>query len=210
MYTRYMFHHPLPGKNAEMRTLIEEHVKAENERGASRNSFLITMNQPTLAMIHVIQHEDLGAMEHHMANRSPDFQAYGSKMQTLVSTSPYPIIHEVLARETSDKPLNYIWTTIHTPKQGAGPQLRQLLEERVKTSLQRGSSAAVLASRAFSPSGPEFALRVIFSDLATLEGYLKANQADASLRTWGTALNSVTAAPVRQALNRIVVPLPMS
>lgn len=208
MYTRYMFHHPQQGKNAEMRTLLEEHVKSENGKGSSSNSFLITMNLPTPAMIHVIRHEDLGAMENHISNRSPEFQAYASKMQTLVSTSPYPVIHEVLASETSDKPRNYIWTTIHTPQQGAGPQVRQLLEERLQTSTKRGSSGAVLASRAFGPSGPEFALRVVFSDLATLEGYLKANQADGSLRTWATALNSVTAGPARQVLNRIVVPLP--
>ncbi len=205
MYFRLITHYPEQGKGAELRTLIEDHVKAENAGGASRNAFFVSMLQPTTAMVHGIQHEDFAAWERHITNRDADFEAYAAQTQTLITGIPVQEIHKVVATETSGKPVNYVWRTIHTPFPGEGPRMLGLLEQRVNSSIQRGSSSATLLSRVFDAS---FSLDTTFDDLAGMEAYITEAQQIGQLDAWGAALRIVSALPARQVLSRVVVPFP--
>lgn len=208
MYFRLVHHYPQQGKNTELRSLIEDFVKSENASGSSSpQAVFITMMEARNSIAHGIQHEDFEAWEKHVANRSPSFQAYGPKMQTLIEGNNLQVLYEVLAREASDKPRNYVWQTIHTPKQGEGPRLRRLLEERVKDSVERGSSSSTLLANAFDST---FSIAVTFSDLSGLETYRKSFQSDPATATWGGALSTASSGPAQQVLSRILVPFPPS
>ncbi len=180
-------------------------MKAENAGGASRNAFFVSMLQPTTAMVHGIQHEDFAAWERHITNRDADFEAYAAQTQTLITGIPVQEIHKVVATETSGKPVNYVWRTIHTPFPGEGPRMLGLLEQRVNSSIQRGSSSATLLSRVFDAS---FSLDTTFDDLAGMEAYITEAQQIGQLDAWGAALRIVSALPARQVLSRVVVPFP--
>lgn len=211
MYLRLVFHYPQLGKNAELSSLIEEHVKAENDSGGSRNAFLTTMIHPWPemgpAMVHAIRHEDFGAWEKHISERSPSFQSYASKMLTLSVRFPTQQVHEVIAREAGSTPARFVWQTIHTPQPGKGGELRKLLAQRVETSLKRGSTSSQLLASVFDST---CSTAVGFADLASFEAYRKDIQADAATAKWAAELNSVSAGPAVQVLARAVVPFPIS
>ena len=209
MYLRLVHHHPALGKNQELRSLIEGQVKAQQAKG-----WRVALGTPQLApepdFIHAVQHEDFGAWESHVAANvaDKDFQAYATKMQTLVSRFPAQELYEVLTTERSDKPASFLWANTFTPAPGSGPELRKLLEERVSTSVQRGSSGSTLYLRLYGPNGPAFMLSVAFADLAGLETYTKTMQADPATQKWGAAMSKPAAGPAQASLVRILVPFP--
>ena len=209
MYLRLVHHHPALGKNQELRGLIEGQVKAQQAKGAHvALATSVMAREPDF--IHAVRHDDFAAWEAHLASNASDkdFQAYATKMQTLVTRFPVQDLYEVLATDRSTSAANFLWSNSFSPATGAGPELRKLLEERVSTSIERGSSGSTLYQRLYGPEGASFMLSVAFADLGSLEKYQKAMQADPGTQKWGAAMAKATAGPPNTQLVRVLMPFP--
>lgn len=206
MYFRLVNHYPSQTSAGELRALVKDRAESENASGASRNSVLAEMLGPEPNIIHAIQHEDFGAWESHISNRDPSFQAYGAKVQTTLVRPIQQEIYEVVTRSATG-PANFLARNTFQAIRGKGPELRKVLEERVKTSNSRGSVSSALLSQGFASNGPYLTLAVGFSDLASLEKYFGALPSDPSWGGFANALNTLVASNENR-LFRIVVPFP--
>jgi len=210
MYFRLINHYPATGKADELRLLLEDRVRTENATGSSRSALLTEMLGLEPVLVHTVQHENFAAWEAHASRVGMDakFQATAARMQPAMSRPQTQELHNVLVRRTTARAANFLWANTFFPVPGKAPELRRLLEERVHTSTERGSSAATLFSQMYPVDGANFMLAIAFSELAGLEAYQLGMPADPSYPSWSTALTSVLSRPNRQRILRVIVPFP--
>lgn len=97
----------------------------------------------------------------------------------------------------------------HYPAFGKGPDVRALLEERVKSGQASGIRAG-LSSHLLGADGQAFVMTVIHPDLAAYDKRRRGNAADPGFRAYQTKLAEVIRKPNSQELFEVLVAAPPS
>ena len=95
----------------------------------------------------------------------------------------------------------------HYPVFGKGPELRALLEERVKARQAQGFRVG-LSAQMFGAEGVTYILTTIYPDLAALEKNRKENQSDPAFIAYQAKLTGLQRMPTKTELFEILVPVP--
>ena len=212
MYIQLINHFPALGQTAEVSVLLQEQVKTANKDGLPLHALSSRMlgSKPTLTV--AIQYEDLSVLEAFEARRLADasLQAWGTKLHSLLSRPQSTELHTVIGSFTPTGPVDFRWSVTFYPALGKNQDVSRLLAERATSAINRGATSAMLLSRAFSPDGTAFTMSFTFQDLAALEAYQRALQADPSFLVFSAAIAPLLARPNEQTLLKTLIPFPPS
>jgi len=92
------------------------------------------------------------------------------------------------------------------PALGKGPELRALLEQRVKTNQSNGQSVALAVQMLGGEEGNPYTVVFRRQDLAALEAFRRSNQADPARQEYQAKLQSLLARPAAISLREELIP----
>lgn len=206
MYTQRIIHFPAVGKGAELRAALEERNASGNAQAPHALSVLMFSPEP--AYIHAIRFENLAAIEAYQSRPLDDaFRAQGRKIDQCLARERATVLYEELVGSPPTTAPKFLVRNRYCPAAGKGPELRAVLEERIKRGAPSVAGAG-LAQQAFSADGPAFAVTVLFGSMADIDLFRAANAKDESFRPFLTKVASLSRAPVQQRLQRVLAPFP--
>jgi hypothetical protein len=196
---------PAVGKNADLRRALEELNAASN--AASGLQTRLFSHQP--AFIVGRRLENLAAFEALAEKQAgdPNFQTALAKTAQFVSQPVGSELFETLVQAQPNGTPKFVLRNRRSPMPGKGPELRALLEERVRKNVA-GRIGAGLSTQVGSPDGPAFVSTSVFSSMAGFDQFRAANAEDAGQRAWATKVQAILARPAQQEILRILVPFP--
>lgn len=208
MYVVRIAHVPAPGKANDLRAALEEHSKASNAAGGSYSMWqsLFTREQ---TFSNQIRYESLAALEAYQAS-APNDSARAARLAKVNACLARPQnleLFEVLVPAQVTANPSYVLSATHWAAAGKFGELRELLEERVRTTVT-GTVGAALLTQVAAEDGRNLRLNVLFPNLAGLEENRTANRTNVSLRAFQSKLENLVEPPIRQSLNRILLPFP--
>lgn len=214
MYVQRESSYPAPGKGAELRACLEERVKAAHAKGrAASLAVQLFAGAAGAGYVRNIRFQDLAAYDatRRQNQADPAFQALTQKITPLLSRPnaielfevliPFPATPVMRAPFFSQRALNY-------PAVGAGPDLRPLLEARVKA-YQASGRRASLSTSVYADDAPVFALTVSFQDLAALDSFRSYIQSDPALQALTARAARLIRQPNKLGLAEVLIPMPM-
>lgn len=207
MYTVRIVHHPAPGKGPELRAALEDHSKASNAAGSPHNvSQLLYGEEPTF--VNAIRHESLADIEAYGARNANDqaYQARTSKIGASLARPQVGTLYESLVTTTRTGEVNYALRRVFYPAPGKAGELRKVVEERAKTP-STGSVGKAASVQILGPDRGHYVLTTLFTNLAGLEQYLKAQPTDAGVQTFVGQIAALTSGGHSQ-LYRILLRFP--
>lgn len=213
MYIHRESSYPAQGKGRELRALLEERVKAQQASGQAVSLGVQLFAGPEgMSYIRNARHEDLAAYEAaRRRNQSdPAFPAYQAKVATLISRPNSSQLFEVLIPNPAGNPLRAPYFTqraLGYPAVGKGPELRAIMEERVK-GLQSSGQRATLGVSVYGTDGQEFTTTLAFQDLAALESYRRRNQSDPAFQAYVAKVNPLIRQGPKVELAEVLIPFP--
>src|SRR6266568_173658 len=173
MYTQRIIHFPAAGKGPELRKAMEERNDSANaEPMRSPHSLSQRMFAPEPAFVTVIRHESLAALEayQHRNATNATYLAQTQKIASLLSRPQPQELYERLLPRQGTGPVGYTLRVKYFPAAGKGPELRRLLEDRIR-SPRPGTVGAELSAQVAPPDGAAFVILVLFSDLAGMDNW---------------------------------------
>ena len=213
MYSQRALNYPAPGKGRELRAVLEERVKTEQAKGrAITLAMQVFGGAEGNAYTLNIRHQDLASFEAMRGQNQSDpaFGAFQAKIGVLLIRPVVTQLSEVLIpfpANPAPKAPFYVQRALNYPAQGKGPELRALLEERVK-GVQSSGQPASLSASVYGSDGPIFITALSFQDLAALESYRRRNQADPRFQAFGVKLNPLVRQVTRVELFEALIAMP--
>jgi hypothetical protein len=102
----------------------------------------------------------------------------------------------------------YAQTTRFTPALGKVPELRAVLEDRVKSGQARGLRMNLTQAVFAGPAGTNYRTDITFPDLGAYEAYRQQNQADEGFQAFQARAAALVSAPPDVRLTEVLVPYP--
>jgi len=163
------------------------------------------------AFVVAIRHESLAALEAYQQHNAADtaYSAQTQKIAALLSRPQPQELYETLLPQPATGPVGYTLRIKYFPTAGKGPELRHLIEDRIR-SPRPGTVGAVLSAQVAPPDGAAFALTVLFSNLASMDQWRAAQAEDPSFQPYVSAVAALTARPNEQEMARVLQPFPAS
>ena len=210
MFTQRNYHYPVPDKNRELRAVLEERVKSDQSRGVA--SGLSTQRFPPEGPVLVISRRwpDLAACEANLkyVQSDPTQQAYQAKVASLqIKPIKQELFQTLIQLPPRTGQPGFTQRISFYPAADKGPELRAVLEERVKRAPSRGVAAGLSIQR-FGPEGAIYVVSQGWPDLAAYEANLQAQQSDPTFRPFQSKVASLTRQPNKQELFQALIPLP--
>jgi hypothetical protein len=207
-YTLRISHTPALGKGPALRAALEAHTKASNAAGGGYG-LQQRLYASESAFVNLIQFDGLAALDADRAAspNDPARQARIAKINECLGRPQSTALFEGLVPNAATTPPAYVMRVNFTPALGKGPELRKVLEERVRAGTQKGSLATGLGTQVAPEDGVSFWINILFANLAGLEEFRAANQSDPSFQAFQTRLAGLIAAQPRQELSAVLVPL---
>jgi hypothetical protein len=201
-------HTPALGKGPALRAALEAHTKASSAAGG-RYGLQQRLYASEAAFINLIQFDGLAALDADRAASPTDSarQARIAKINENLGRPQSTALFETLVPVNAATPPAYTMRVNFTPALGKGPELRKVLEERVRAGTQKGSLATGLGTQVAPEDGASFSINVLFANLATYEEFRAANQSDPSFQAFQTRLAGLLTSQPRQELYAVLVPL---
>ncbi len=207
MYTVRISHVPATGKGPQLRTALEEHSKASNAEGGS---YALSQQQysPEPVFVNTMRYENLAAREAYIAANNEARQVRLAKVAEYLAQPQTAELHQVLLPASPTGEVNYVLGVTYFPAAGKGPEMRAILEERVRDRYPFAGNVGAALGTPVVGEAPSFTLNVLFPDLAGLEEFGKANQTDAAFQASQAKLSGLMSRPVRRELFRVLLPFP--
>jgi len=208
VYTQRIIHFPALGRNAELRAAMEARTAAAVAAG-SRHALATRIMSTEPAFIHSIQFENLAAIEAYQDRNAadPNFAAQTAKITQCLSQPQGTELFEILIPAQPTATPKFSLRVKRHPAPGKAPELRKLLEERVRSSVP-GQVGRALFTQVASPEGAAFITMTLFAGLAGLDQFRAANAADPAFQKWSVQVSELTVGPTGQELLRILQPYP--
>jgi len=167
------------------------------------------MFSPQPAFIHSIRFDNLAAIEAYQEGQQADatFQAWGNKVaQCLAQPQAVLLYEELVATGLAEAP-KFLLRIRQCPAPGKGPELRALMEERVK-GRGPGLVGAGLSEQVASLDGPAFAATLLFASMAGMDEFRAASRKDPAFQGYVNQVAALTRVPSQQRVQRILAPFP--
>lgn len=208
MYTVLIVHTPAPGKGPELRAALEEHSKVSNAAGGKYALFQ-SMYTREPAFVNAKRYDSLAALEAYQASMANDAarMARLTKVSACLARPQTSTLWENLTAAQVSAPPNYRLIVTFYPAVGKGGELRKVLEERARAG-GKGLVGAALSTQVAPPDGANYRATLLFANLAGLEEWRHANQADPAFAAFQSRLVGLLDRPNRQILTRILLPFP--
>ena len=210
MFNQRATSYAAPGKGPELRALLEDRVKSLKSSGRvaafgqrmfggpGGNGFVINIRYDNLAAAEAGRRQD---------QSNPAFQAYQAKLGALVARPVDVELWEVLIPNPANPVMNapfFVQRGLNYPAQGEAPEVRALLEERVKT-LQAEGMSATLGMGVYGTESPVFALQRSFQNLGQLDAVRARNQSDPAFQAYQAKMGSLVRQPAQVQLGEVLI-----
>jgi len=210
MFSQRVTNYPAAGKGPELRTLLEERVKARQAKGLRTGLSTQMFGADGAAYVITTTYADLAALEKsRRENQSdPASRAFQAKLAGLQRVPQTIELFEILmpAPAAAAEPI-FSHRVTQYPAAGKGPELRALLEGRVKDGQAQGLRVG-LSTQLFGAGGATYVQTVIYPDLAAYEKRRQANLSDSAFRAYQAKVVELTRMPAKQELFEILVRVP--
>lgn len=212
MYTQRVTYYPAVGKGPELRALLEERVKHVQSAGAEVALGVRMFGGPAgNPYIVNLRFQDLAAVEAYRRRNQADpaFAAYNAKVATTLSCAAEIELYETVIPNPATPALTAPYFTqraLFYPGQGKGPEVRALLEERVK-GLQASGEHANLSMGVYGSENPMFAFARFFQNMAAVEATRVRNQSDAMFLAFQTKMNPLVRQPTKVEFGEVLIPI---
>lgn len=210
MYMQRILVRPAVGKAPEVRSLLEERVKARQAQGVAQGLQATLFNPEGATFVATTRWEDLAKYEQDRGRNQgdPAFRAYQTKLAGLITVPPAPLLFEVLIGPAPGTPTGKYQTRItNRPAVGKVPELRALLEERVKALRAQGMRRGLLA-RLFDPEGGSFVIVASYDNLGEWEQQRDRQRNDPATREFQAKLSGLVSRPPQPRLFEVLVRMP--
>lgn len=209
MYTQRVHYYPTPGKEAEIRPILEDRVKGAPRRNvrSSLSQQMFAADGPVFVITNL--HQDIASFEKARdANQSdPAFRTFGAKVSSLVRQPSKIEFFNVLVQPGGNASSNrYTHRILCYPDLGKGPIVRRVLEELVKTRQAEGRTRVRLTQQLFAPTGQVFIFGDSYANLTEYENNQPGRTS--SLQAAGAELYALSRAPMTQELYAVLIPFP--
>jgi len=156
-----------------------------------------------------LPHQDLAAVDtfRRSLQADPAFLEFQVKIQSLISRPVVNTLDETLLAPSSSPGLTVPYITQTTrayPIPGKGPEIRAILEERVKGFHAQGLGGSVRRT-VFGSDGPVFAVAVPFQSLGDIDDFRQRNQSDSAYREATTKLQALIRRPGNTSLVEVLI-----
>ncbi len=204
MYSQRVSLFPAPGKNAEVRQILEERTRQRQAHGvrASLASSAFAV-EPCFAL--TTQFEDLGALETY---RDSPLGQPDPRVASLTGQPARLELYEILLQvPAASTPARFLQRVTITPLTGKGPVVQNLLVELVKGRQADGVRGGV-AIQAAGPGANDLVATIVLGSLSEFGQLRVRNQTDTAFQQFVGKLGELTSRPAIIELFEIVVPLP--
>ena len=212
MFNQRAVSYAAPGKGPELRAALEDRVKSVKSSGRSVAFGQQMFGGPGGAgfVINIV-YDNLAAVEagRRHDQSDPAFVAYAAKLGALIARPVDVQLFEIVIPNPANPVLKAPFFTqraLNYPAQGKGPEVRALLEERVK-SLHSGGQRANLSMGVYGSENPVFALTRAFQDLGALDAARSRNQSDSAFQAAQAKLGSLVRQPAQVQLGEVLIPV---
>lgn len=209
MYTQRIIHVPALGKNADLRAALLERNATGN--AAAPHALSVHMFSPQPGFVHGIRFENLAAIEAYqdrLQQGDATFQAQARKIDQCLAQQRATVLYEELAGTGVTTTPKFLIRNRYCPAAGKGPELRAVLEERVRKGAPAGLAGAGLSRQVASLDGPAFAVTLLFGSMADIDQFRAGNEKDPTFAPFLNKVASLSRAPVQQRMQRILAPFP--
>lgn len=211
MFTQTARLYPTQGKGPEVRALVTERVKRDNEMGAKSSVRVRILSDDGPTLVVASRFESLTELDERRRARAADagFQAHLAQVVPMLSRPIAITIQErLVAPAAVPGKVGLLSRAFFQPVVGRGPRLRELLEQRVKENHAAGQTGQSLWMSAISATGTSFILNAVYEDMAGFEkGYRDGAAARAA---FGQKISELIREPVAARLFEVLVPYPRS
>lgn len=208
MYVQRVMLSPSRGKANQLRSALEERVRARQAAGVRTglSQIIFGADQPFVIVIAADNLAGLQAIRDR-GRDDPDFQALITRVDGLIDRSPDISLIETLSapQDPPATPDRFAQRVLFTPALGKANELRGALEQRV--ALRRSERIQCNLSQVVFGAETGLALRLLFSDLAGLEALRARNLTDPGFQQFQARIASLTTGPVTVDLSEILIPM---
>ncbi|HZT06053.1 MAG TPA: hypothetical protein VFC51_03415 [Chloroflexota bacterium] len=205
MYTERIIHVPAVGKGPELRAALEARNATGNK--AAPHALSVHMFAPQPGFVHSIRFENLAAIEAYMAAHLPSPEE-SRKIDQCLARERAVVLYEELDSTPLKATPKFLIRNRYQPSAGNGPELRNVLAERLQKGIGGAVAGAGLSRQIGSLDGPALAVTMLFASMADMDAHRAANASDRSFQPYLNKVASLCRAPMQQRIQRIIAPFP--
>jgi hypothetical protein len=213
MFTTRALNYTALGKGPELRSVLEERVKAANSHGGMVSLGVLVYSNDAPAFVVNTRYQNLAALDagrtHNQAD--PAYQASLAKSAALSRQSAkVSLTEELIGRPQGAPALRAPYYSIRAtyyPAMGKAAELRALLEEEVQKE-QAAKELAGLTTLVFRGDGGAFFITRAFADLSAYETRRQHLQSDLAYQVYAAKATSLYRQPVSTELAQVLISLP--
>jgi hypothetical protein len=206
MYSQRQRIYPALGKEREVRTLMDEWVRAHQAKGRDLALLTRVFSSEGSGLVVVTRANDLATLEQHRHENAadPDFQARAARLVEMVRQPVQTSLFEMVVPVSGGASATGIVVRAHGyPKPGKERQGRSIVEE-VATSGHAAGLRQGVGVGVFSGTGSVIELTTVYADLAELDRVRK--ERAQIMGEASRAFGELSRAPIASRMFEVVVP----